>query len=824
MKKTATSRKQAYVDFLREGEELISNERMLQRILRPNIPVGGSGRAPDFMMHLEWVLYQATGDARHATVAHRMLTGDRERWSTADTYHRTTEVLDEFCHWPYAWTYCQLRDAGMLTGAESEAALAFLTQSLRFWQEHPTFHAGAAELDVSNLGITPAIGADFAARHIYEGDHATRLRQFADNVWAGYWRWGDCPEDATNYENLHYTFLPIWADLRGEREAMQAYVRNGAYERALQQVLPMGALLDQGDTMWQSGWAGWIAAFEMGAALTGDGRFAWAAQRLFDYARAGGFLERARQVVAHDAVAADRFTWNLISTYVMDLYFLGLAQQWCDERVVPRQPEGHATSITYRHKVALPYVVYEGSPAMTVFPHERGERHEDKVVLRGGYDRDANCIIASLDRKVHHDHEDAGAILSWTQRGSVLLKGPGYHQRQMQAHNLVFCAPAEADLKDAIEKIYSLRYQQHGENRCSLTCVEDFREVAMVGWQSVEYCKRPVTWRRTVVAPRDGAFLAVYDEMENRGDDLRVAPLWHTETVHAQADWWADCGIEHLSMRSRHYWKHNPRGLLVSFPLQEGPLQFVTQSNPDSEVNPVRAAEELLGWRERSCLYQSKLLPKGGAVSFLSVLVPHSPDRTGQDVAARVRVVAREKDAWCVEVADETGLGRRLVGMVSPRHKRVIYVPRPDHTGYLPEWASREVPADVHGDRSTWFTAGDVTTDAELFYVRHDGDRAYVAARRMRAFEMGGLCHHAQISPTRAPTRLQVNAEFDLAPDEGRARYWSRYLNPIQLSFGFAPGAVEVASGMNGIDTTAELDGQTLNVSLNGVGTIVARA
>ena len=69
-----------------------------------------------------------------------------------------------------------------------------------------------------------------------------------------------------------------------------------------------------------------------------------------------------------------------------------------------------------------------------------------------------------------------------------------------------------------------------------------------------------------------------------------------------------------------------------------------------------------------------------------------------------------------------------------------------------------------------------------------------------------------------------MNAEFDLAPDEGRARYWSRYLNPIQLSFGFAPGAVEVASGMNGIDTTAELDGQTLNVSLNGVGTIVARA
>ncbi|NQU75326.1 MAG: hypothetical protein HQ546_03295, partial [Planctomycetes bacterium] len=114
-----------------------------------------------------------------------------------------------------------------------------------------------------------------------------------------------------------------------------------------------------------------------------------------------------------------------------------------------------------------------------------------------------------------------------------------------------------------------------------------------------------------------------------------------------------------------------------------------------------------------------------------------------------------------------------------------------------------------------------ITTDAEIFCVRKSPDRTYMAMRRMRAFEMGNLFHHAEQSPHWSPTRFQVNAEFDLANKRSSVQYSCRNFCPIELSLGIKPGKLRVQGGVNGVATTAEAKNGVVHVALNGLGKII---
>ena len=835
------SRVDRYTSLLQWGENLVADSVAQELIAQP--PIGNSGRGPDFLAYAEWTLHQLTALPRHAAAAHRLIVGPRKHWMANQSYHRQATLLDEFCHYPFGYVYTGLREAGRLTADDERTAKEFLEGSLRFWMEYPSYFCGTTELDMGNLGLTAACGADYAGRHIFTGDFGASLRAFGDKVWNGYWAVGDCPEDATNYEILHFVYMPLWAALRGEMPAVQEYVRNGAYERTLQQILPLGAPLDQGDGFWMSGWEGWIASFEIAAKITRDGRFAWAAQRILDYLLASGYRAATEDGVRRAKAGEARYL-SSVTSLPQNLFFLAVAAQWTDESVVPVEPQGHTSTITYRSYVSLPDAWEQsplggGSAGMTMFPHGHGERREDKLIVRSGYSADANCLIAGLDQKAYHDHDDSGGILGWVNKGQVLLHGCGYHQRNLNAQNVLYVRPRSVNVAEELGQTYLSRGASYPRNRCTMDFIEDLSAVTFARFKSVHLCGLDATWQRTLIVPRDGACVAVLDEIASRSDDVWAAPLWHTQNVHEQGSHWADTDQGELWHFPNVSWSQQTQRLLISAPLGDS-LQRIRQDNPDLEPRPtinMSREDRLRMWGQQECLYQLGDVKPGGRNWFLTLLLPHEPGVTGAAMAARIRVLAQEPSrelppgsppAWCLEITDEAG-HKHLVGMVPPRLPTFYNVPKPDHHGYQASWVKTKDFGDPHADRSKWFTVKDgdktvLTTDAEIFHVRQAGDRTEIAVRHMRNLEYAGLQHHAGISPCWAPTRLQVNGEFALQAGKNVARYACRNFSPLELSFGSAPKSVKVTGGVNGIASTVEVAGATLRVGLNGRAEIEASA
>lgn len=833
------SRRELYLELLKWGETLIGDEAGLRMIRIP--PVGNSGRSPDFMGYAEWVLYEITKNEKHAAAAHQMITGERTKWMAGKSYHRDCALMDEFCHYPFAFVLHGLSDKSMLSPDEEKVAKDFLAGSLRFWQEYPTHFCGSAELDVGNLGITPACGADYASRHIFKGKFAKSLRSYADGVWNGYWGVGDCPEDSSNYEVLHFTYMPLWGKIRGQMKPVQSYVANGAYERCLQQILPIGAPVDQGDGYWMSGWDGWIASFEIAAKVTGDGRYACMAKRVLDALLSGGFRKSVEESVSL-AKAGDARHMGTLTGLPQSLFFLALAVQWADDSIEAVEPAGQSSSITYRTYSSLPNAFEQcqlggGSAAMTMFKQGRGERREDKLVMRSGYGGKDNCLVASIDKKAYHDHDDSGAILAWADKGHLLLHCPGYHQRNLNAHNVLYVRPRTTDVEAELGATYCNRGVDHGRNRCELDFIEDFSSASFARYKSTHLGGYDATWRRTIIFPKDGAFLAVMDEIGNRGGELWGAPLWHVQNVLEEGPGWADTDQGALWAFPNTTWSVQTRRLLVCAPLT-GKLKRIRQDNPDLESpRPSFTREDRLRyWGQQECLYQHGDVATGGRNWFLTILVPHDPDVPAKDVAKRVRVLANLKSealpagsppAWCVEISDGHG-GRRLVGMTPSRLPAFYNVPKPDHHGYMPSWAEKDGKVgDPHADRSHWMNVEDggrpvISTDAEIFMVTQADGRTEVAARRMRNIEVGGLKHHSGITPTWAPTRCQVNCELESDKNGGRARYACRNYCPADLSFGFTPSKVKVSGGRNGISSIAKKDGELIKVEINGTAEVKA--
>jgi len=540
-----------------------------------------------------------------------------------------------------------------------------------------------------------------------------------------------------------------------------------------------------------------------------------------------GYLSRMAELFRAEPLGSATH-WAIVRNWASDAFFLCQAYQWCNDKIAPVQPKGFESTITYRHRPSMEGVFGRSSAAMTLNPHLRGERSEDKLVLRSGYDAQANHLVASLDRPAGHDHQDTGAIITWTHQGRVYLHGPFYYQREAVAHNLVYCGPMDKSPEEEIGTTYFTRARTDltKTNRCVTNFIEDFSELTMTGYSSLSYHNRLATWNRTIIYPRDGAFLLVVDELDNRGEDFWAAPLWHFEKFHGSSDWWADC--EHGDIPANDYtlnrWPVEPGRVLVAFPLRENAMSHLRQRNADFDEPRPHINLEIVErhWSQQEMVYQAGKIAAGQKARFITLLLPHDVAEAAESAADRIKVVAQDKDAWCLEVSGKDGTSW-TIGMVPPRMPAFYALPKKDHHGFMPAWL-REKKMDVsdpHGDRSQWFTAGPITTDAEIFCVRKSPGRTYMAMRRMRAFEMGNLFHHAEQSPHWSPTRFQVNAEFDLANKRSSVQYSCRNFCPIELSLGIKPGKLRVQGGVNGVATTAEAKNGVVHVALNGLGKII---
>lgn len=246
---------------------------------------------------------------------------------------------------------------------------------------------------VAGIGPALALTADFP-----RAADVRRIRDLVEQDLAGN---GYEPlEDATNYQLLSLFFILEWSRDTGRAELIEQPGFHDRFEHLLAEISPLGTLPAYGDDVHgQPGML--IGLFERVAALWHDGRYRWAAQRIFQRHFGDGALP--------DGLLGQDFSG------------LAIAAAVADETLAPVAPPA-GIRVLARH---------DATP--------------DKLVLRGGNDPGDLYALVDLVNGYEHGHADALAVVGLTGGGRILLDGAGRYARGVTFQNLPQLASEPAD-------------------------------------------------------------------------------------------------------------------------------------------------------------------------------------------------------------------------------------------------------------------------------------------------------------------------------------------------------------------------------------------
>jgi hypothetical protein len=174
-------------------------------------------------------------------------------------------------------------------------------------------------------------------------------------------------------------------------------------DRYHEQVLPLGVIPGYGDG---SGWAydatGLIWLFESASTHLRDGRYKWTAHRIFAYNQT-----RARHAPPrHDS-------WK------HTLFFLAHAYLASDDAIRPTHPQRARSVLLTRKQMLRREEKDRGDPPQ--FGDLTARSIPSKIVFRSGPSENDMTLFVNLLSGYRHGHTNLGALVSLTDRGSVLL-------------------------------------------------------------------------------------------------------------------------------------------------------------------------------------------------------------------------------------------------------------------------------------------------------------------------------------------------------------------------------------------------------------------
>ena len=145
---------------------------------------------------------------------------------------------------------------------------------------------GVREYGANNRSFAWAMTMDGAMSVDPGIPEAATWKPFAEEIWNGWWPHRDTEENTDGYSlGVVGWMLPDWGRIRG----VDVYHDKGWQQLAgrwLWEVAPGGARPNYGDgAMFEQTGMPSVGIFERLASLTGDGRYKWAAHRLFEWAR-----------------------------------------------------------------------------------------------------------------------------------------------------------------------------------------------------------------------------------------------------------------------------------------------------------------------------------------------------------------------------------------------------------------------------------------------------------------------------------------------------------------------------------------------------------
>jgi len=585
-----------------------------------------------YVNNMKWVafLYHVTRDEAYARLGAKALECARRllQHPKADSYYRTGKHdafdLYRFDQWM----------------GGSQAYTARHQQMLRDLVRHPfpSFPAKQVEYGAMNRPIAMATAAQIALKMVPDLPDRRAWQTYMHAIWNEWWPRRDFNEATGNYNALAFRYLVDWIDALGQAE--KVYGDQGfqkLMERFMRQVFPVGTLPHYGDTNgWNVEWGHWIMLCEIAARYTKDGRYKWAAHRLYEYA-----TTRIEKLTSW-AYTGQHCGESLMIAYLM-----------ADDTIQEVAPTDRLRALV-RVKLAV-------NPLDVRRKTRRSFRMvdgtmPDKLVMVAGPERQATSLMVDACPLAGHNPGTPTALVSLVDRGSVLLVDSGYNDRQRTDHNMLCIEdydgiPLLNDGKHApgiswlpLYGSEKIRYERLAEMTHG-----SYARVSVTGFQNY-----PCRAEREVLLV-NGLGAMVRDTVRfDQAVRVRMGPVYNVRQLGpATGDTWFNSTMgEWVPVRGIYVnqpiytrWANPPRDLLVAFqPMDNARLEVLHRAAYD-KTTPLPYRVQYT-WRGQ--------VEKGNPLSFATLLLPHKPTRQPSALAERV-VFTRLDGGGCVVRLD---LGR----------------------------------------------------------------------------------------------------------------------------------------------------------------------
>ncbi|MHB9022603.1 MAG: hypothetical protein ACYC7E_00280 [Armatimonadota bacterium] len=467
---------------------------------------------------------------------------------------------------------------------------------------------------------------------------ADKWRTYNDKAWNAFWEFRETDEDSDEYNALAITLLMNLAEVRGVEKAFWSDPGvKRMMERFLYRVSPMGAYPHHPDSMgFNVPWGHYIYIFEACAAHYKDGRYKWAAHRLYDYS-----VNRIEKIGSW-AYSGELAAWSLMKAY-----------QVADDTVAEKPRDKDIVVIQRQQVVQRPWE--EITKTKQWFDITAGMM-PDKLLFTGGHDRDSMSMLVDVSPNVGHSHDKRPVILNLVDKQSVLLMSLGYLERNYEDHNIPVIRDYEGYPIDTTP--YNVLNDISAVKRAEAV------DMGPAGYGIVQLSKymgypadllREILFIKNVgVVIKDTLTLTV-DLRLRWGDIYRVrnlGPDYGPNWINSYLGEWIPVRALGKNCPVLTRWRNTPRDLLIYFlPDMQGTLEVVNDGEVDKTLP--------LPLRVQYTLRQS--VQPNAPVSMTTLLLPHAPG-AGKPFADKVKLYVNEPARTVFEFTDESGV-RHLVAL-----------------------------------------------------------------------------------------------------------------------------------------------------------------
>lgn len=554
-------------------------------------------------------LYEETKDKRYAQRAAELLAsyGDlrsaypKDFWKTRAEYANGIPAMANFFFMPpYIRAYVRIRESGVLTNAMKEKIEQDVAGSADFIFHFPEWGA-------HNRAMLRAESLIYAVLAMPNHPNAKKWKQMAERIANDNLTQWEI-EDATVYHPVWLMSLYSYAEASQNPELFDSPLTKYYLDYFTKLIAPHGAVPEFGDARWNSGWDAlrFVAIFEKGAAAYHNAEMKWAAQRVFQTAKAnrGGTIG------------------------VADAYYLSDAYRWTDESMRAKQP----TSMSQE--------VLEDVIGKKVVFRNGWDEHSTYLMLNYRDEGDGGWLhreflrqtISVEEEKMHHGHADENSIPLLMSKGSALLHDADYRNglpsgeygawRQDYFHNRIV---ARLDKQDARQSLLEF-IQNSGAYRPVRTMKIDFLNLNDVDMSRTRLIDDNLgyQWDRVITYLKEDDCFIVVDAIKIlRSDYFTFSNLWHAQHIFSRGEHYVDVATDSI----QGFKFSTEQSLLVCFPETYAKKVGV---EPISRSNQTEQA-----------IYQtvSSQYKAGDTEMFVTILIPHNRKDTVEQYLSKVRLV-----------------------------------------------------------------------------------------------------------------------------------------------------------------------------------------